>query len=154
MEENGNKYTFNVTVQPGGTNINVVENYNASQQSAHRFPMCLEDRKLNMLYSFLVSKTMISPATLSNNFCYMMGGTETPTKIEPIEWIGNLQELREMLLGAFSDLIERQALKMADIEKIVPFCFKKDGKPLTLAKNDTRKSTGIIAFFFEKLATM
>lgn len=148
------KYTFNVTVQPGGTNINVVENYNAGQQTNLRFPKCMEDRKLNLLYQFLINNQLIALSTLSNNFVYMMGGTETPTKVEPIEWMGNLQELRQVVQNAFSELTERGALKMSDLERMVPFCFMKNGTPVKLPKNDSRLSSEKIANFFINLTTM
>lgn len=106
----------------GGTN----------QVQSQHFPMCREDRYLKQLYQFLIAQNWIAGSTHPDNFVYLMGGMERSPRIQPVVWQNKPQLLREMLEMVFSPVIDRGVVKKADLERIVPICFSKDGKPLML----------------------
>ena len=87
------------------------------------------------LYAFLVKNKFISAATSEKSFLYLLGcTTECPADIKLIQWRMNKQLLRELLELIFDSLLRIGSLKKADIERITPFCFEKEGKAFYLAK--------------------
>jgi len=99
-------------------------------------PHLTQPEAVNLL-RFLTEKGYIAPTTDADAFLYLMGVTsEVPPKLKPVNWLLTQQQLRVMLVLAYKPLLDQGALKKAELERRVPFCFLVKGKKIAkLAKN-------------------
>lgn len=124
---------------------------NVIQSRAVSIPQLTTDLKADQiknLFESLVTDKFIPANTDPDSFKWIFGYPEQsrPDQWKPIEWQKNKQLLRELL-----EEIKQDNVKIADIERIVPILFYKNGTPLKLANNkitetqDHRKLKKIIA---------
>lgn len=116
---------------------------NTVWQSSHdHFPPLLSEVQGGLLYEFLIKAAFIDALTDKPSFLYLMGCiTEQPANLTPINWRKNKQLLRELLELAFKPLLEKGNLHNADIERLTPLCFKKNGEPYGLANRTKHPSS-------------
>lgn len=133
----------------------VLEQNNAitvGREKPVQMPPYLTQERAVAIYEFLISSGYISTSTTSDEFLYLMGVTsEPPLKMKPINWLKTVQQLRTMITLAWKVPLERGSLKLAELEKRVPFCFlNKGAKMKVLAKPSVENSyeMDMIANFF------
>lgn len=107
------------------------------------FPECLSLEDSINFYANLSQNGFINKEkTPLEDFNYLMGAANqytTPNAPKPICWLKNRQMLREMLKLAFAPLLKNGTTQKS-LADLVPSCFvDKNGKPLTLAKNNNRQ---------------
>lgn len=108
--------------------------------TVQHFTYCRSEMYLRMLWQWLCRNGYIAEDTNCENFVYLMGGSERVAKVAPIAWKVNVQVLREMVETVCEPALTAGQTTKADIEKTVPLCFTKDGKPVALAKNKPTES--------------
>lgn len=133
----GSNPTINQDCEFTGT---VIQGAGQASMVQH-FTYCRSDVYLKMLWQWLCRNGYIAKDTNCENFVYVMGGNERPSKVTPVVWTASVQVLREMLETVYEPALSAGQTTKADIEKTVPLCFSKDGKPLSLAKNRQRGTT-------------
>ena len=77
-----------------------------------------------------------------------------PKNLKPVNWHGTQQQLRTVLQLTFETPLERKSLRLADIERNVPFCFLIKGKKITSLAKQTKELSAemdeITNFFRQK----
>lgn len=120
-----------------------------------QLPPFLSQERAMEIYSFLVDKNFIDANTQTSHFLFVMGVKGVaPKNLKPVNWHGTQQQLRTMLQLTFADALERKSLRMADMERNVPFCFTVKGKKISsLAKQTIEFSSEIdtITDFFRQI---
>lgn len=112
-----------------------------------QLPPSLSQERAMEIYSFLVDNNYIDANTQASHFLFLFGVKGVaPQNLKPVNWHGTQQQLRTLLQLAFEAPIERRALRMADVERNVPFCFLVKGKKISsLAKQTMELSAEIDA---------
>jgi len=108
------------------------------QKPPQTLPIKLKDDEAKSLRVLLINQNQIDTGTEEETFLYWFGCGKYREEIRPITWTGTKQIARELLEG----LYKSEDSSFADIEKTVPMCFIKDGKPMKLAKNKEVPSLG------------
>lgn len=144
--------TFNGSVTFNGPMFDIHDNEHVhihnsaltdSKDEVPHFPYNKTKDEGVALYNFL-TKYSYAKVPL-DSWLYLMGFvTEKPQKVVPITWLQTKEQLRTMLFLSFEQLINDNSVKKADLEKMVPLCFKdKDGNTMKLAKHKEEPSFGI-----------
>ena len=127
--------------------------YVDEKQPPHLPPYLVQERAME-IYSFLVDRKFIDANTNAEHFLFLFGVKGVaPKNLKPVNWHGTQQQLRTVLQLTFETPLERKSLRLADIERNVPFCFLIKGKKITsLAKQTVELSTEIdeITSFFRQ----
>ena len=133
----------NVINNYGTINQNMANSNESVVNSVPHFPYSKTKDEGVALYNFLTKNSYAKVPI--DSWLYLMGFvTEMPQKVVPITWLQTKEQLRTMLYLSFEQLINDNSVKKADLEKLVPLCFKdKDGNTMTLAKPKTEQSFGI-----------
>lgn len=126
-------------VGPQGIGKLILEQNNTihvGQPQPVQMPPYLNREQGMCLYRFLVDGNYIAADTPSEDFLYLMGVSAiAPIRLKPINWLNTVQQLRIMLTHAFSDPMEKKALRLAELERRAPECFlNKSTKMKNLAK--------------------
>lgn len=116
-----------------------------SSKEAPHFPLNQMKQQGVPLFEFLVHGQYIAADSSMASWLYLMGySTQQPDELKPIRWLRTKQQLRVMLKGAMSGMLENDIVRLADIERLVPSCFvDAEGEPLSLAKPKTEFSAEI-----------
>ena len=117
-----------------------VEDSTNKEKNIPHFPLYKTKDEGVFLYNFLSENNYIKVQL--DSWLFLMGCvTEKPQKVESIMWLTTKEQLRTMLVKFFEGLITNNALKKADLERLVPKCFvDTSGKPLNLPKTKTEYS--------------
>ena len=130
-----------------------------SYKSKHEhFPPGFTKEQGIKLYRFLVNNSFIHATTDEASFLFRMGFiSELPDELQKIIWLKNKQLLRELLELLFEKFLNNNSLKLVELERLTPFCFKdKNNEPLKLAKRKKilSQDSDILKTFCEPLATL
>lgn len=145
-----------VSVQPGGINIQHVQNLYqadflkalgvelevkrvAEVAEADHFPLVATSDKLIELYDSLMGEQYVAEGTSKEEFLYYFGHVEyKPAELRRITWMANKsnkQLLRELIMGMYRPMTDSGQLTKACLEKIVPSVFVDNkGEPVHLSK--------------------
>ncbi len=159
MKESDKKHLFDGMFKGATLNnvqvIGVVESgakvvYREGQPNKHEhFPPVMDEHNGLQLLNFLMREGFVSRHTDEASFLYLMGCTlECPSSLHMISWEKNVQLLREMLELAFKPMLDDGSLRKADIERMAPLCFERQGEPAKLAKPKT-----LISYDSDRLKT-
>lgn len=101
-----------------------------------RFPQNSNWRQGQDLFDLLLAGHFIDATTDIDNWMWTMGySPQKPQQLQPIKWLKTKAQLRVMLDGVLTALAPDNAMKVTDMERLVPQCFvNKDGNPLYLSK--------------------
>ena len=158
-DEQKREFLNNILARVGANSIGqvVIEQNNTiyvDEKQPPQLPPFLSQERAMEIYSFLVDNNFIDANTQTLHFLFLMGVKGiAPKNIKSVNWHGTQQQLRTLLQLAFEAPVERKALRMADIERNVPFCFLVKGKKInSLAKQTMELSAEIdmITDFFRQ----
>lgn len=149
-----NNYAPSTQIDNHDGGIININNGNVQNENNSFFPTAFTQDKGVQLCDFLIDGGFIAEDTDRDSFLYIFGCKQTmPHSLKPIQWLKNLEFLRETLEQAYKPLITSKSITKAGIEKVVPKCFiNKDRKEITLPKHKEYPSFEIdhIRTYFSK----